>query len=676
MQFEPFSVAFGSFQMLIGALPQVVIAFVLVLVLAFLVSYLVPALFVALRLKAALKHIGVLHRSKGPGGFVAKEELDPVFSDPYFLDVWQSYRDTLHEQRDNQNLLIRIRSTTLAENIFTGPALVDARLNTEFFKHLPGILTGIGIIGTFLGLIVGVHGFDPTQLDPKAIQQGLKELFGAVREAFIASAIAILAAMVITFFEKVFINVCYRRLEKLCRSLDSLYDAGVGEDYLAELVRATQETKTNTANLKDSLVNDMSELLHKITERQIEANERMFSSLSQNLELRLDKQISHSENMSANVAGLRQDMGSYTGGQSDALADTLGSLITAFTDKIQQTFGSQTHHLTEMMMTAAQSMQSIQAGFDKLVTDIRASGDNERNAMSDRVKTLMDDMENRQAKLNSEIAGFVEAIKEQVQTGNETTQKQLAYSVHEVQKNVKTLLSDMQDERRQASEVDRNRQDEFQQKSLGLVTQVEGQVSNLIEKVAETTVALKENVSALNSTAINAIEKLNDGAGMVSLAADDFTKAGEKITGVMKEAEALFGQLNHTGKVLSESTHSVQGALQSFASGQEKFTAMVEALRVIIDHAKEDSGMNKQVVADMRKMVESFGVLKDDMDDFVAGVSTVLEEKLQRFREDMGKHNAEFHKHLADAVQLLGNAIQAQSASTGQLMDMIARVKK
>ncbi len=676
MQFEPLSIAFGGFHILLGALPQVVIAAVSILTFGFLVWYLFPAFAVALRLKRALKQIDVLRNGKGPGGFVAKEELDPVFADRYFLDVWQSYRDTLHEQRDNQNRLIRIRSTTLAENIFTGPALVDARLNVEFFKHLPGILTGIGIIGTFFGLIVGVHGFDPTQLDPKVIQQGLKALFGAVREAFVASAIAILAAMVITFIEKVLVNVCYRRLEDLCRSLDSLYDAGVGEDYLAELVRATQETKTNTANLKDSLVNDMSELLHKITERQIEANERMFSSLSQNLELRLDKQISHSENMSANVAGLRQDMGSFTGGQRDALADTLGSLITAFTDKIQESFGSQTHHLTEMMTTAAQSMQSIQAGFDKLVADIRTSGDNERNAMSDRLKALMDDMENRQAKLNSEIASFVDAIKAQVQIGCESTQKQLAYSVNEVQRNVKTLLSDMQEERRQSSEIHRNRQDEFQQKSLGFVAQIEGQVSNLIEKVAETTVALKDNVSALNSTSISAIEKLNEGAGMVSLAADDFTKAGEQITGVMKEAEALFGQLNHTGKVLSESTQSVHGALQSFASGQDKFTAMVEALREIIDQAKQDTGMNKQVVADMRKMVESFGVLKDDMDDFVSGISTVLEEKLGRFREDMGKHNAEFHKHLSDAVKLLGNAIQAQSASTGQLMDMMVRVKK
>ena len=660
----------------IGILPQIVIAVVLVLVGGFLRWYFFPALAVAVQLKKALGRVSVLRNGKSLGGFVAKEELDPVFSDEYFHDVWQSYRDTLHEQRDTQNRVTRIRSTSLAENIFTAPALVDARLNTEFFKHLPGILTGIGIIGTFSGLILGVHGFDPTQLDPKAIQEGLKALFSAVREAFIASAIAILAAMVITLIEKVLINACYRRLESLCRSLDSLYDAGVGEDYLADLVRATQETKTNTANLKDSLVNDLSELLHKITDRQIEANERLFSSLSQNLETRLDQQISHSENMSANVAGLRQDMGSFTGGQSDALANTLGSLVSAFTEKIQQTFGDQTRHLTEMMTTAAQSMQSIQAGFDKLVADIRDSGNDERNAMSDRVKALMDDMEGRQAKLNTEISNFVEAIKKQVEAGQETTQRQLAYSVNEVQKNVKTLISEMQDERRVTSEVERARQDEFQQKSLGFVTQVEGQVGGLIERVAETTTALKDNVTALTGTTITAIEKLNEGAQMVSMAADDFTKAGEKITGVMGEAQTLFGQLNSTGQALAESTKAVQGAFSNFASGQERFSAMVETLRVVMDQAKQDVGMNKEVVADMRKMVESFGILKDDMDEFVEGVSTLLEEKLGRFREDMGKHNAEFHKHLADAVKLVSNAIQAQSAATGQLMDMIGRIKK
>lgn len=46
-----------------------------------------------------------------------------------------------------------LRATVPAETFFTEQALVDTPLRTEFFKHVPGILTGIGIIGTFYGLL-------------------------------------------------------------------------------------------------------------------------------------------------------------------------------------------------------------------------------------------------------------------------------------------------------------------------------------------------------------------------------------------------------------------------------------------------------------------------------------------------------------------------------------------
>ncbi|KVL17931.1 hypothetical protein WS95_18650 [Burkholderia sp. MSMB1826] len=61
------------------------------------------------------------------------------------------------------------RSTALAETFFTDQAIVDSRLKTDFFKHLPGVLTGLGIIGTFLGLIKGLVHFD-VSVDPAAAQ--------------------------------------------------------------------------------------------------------------------------------------------------------------------------------------------------------------------------------------------------------------------------------------------------------------------------------------------------------------------------------------------------------------------------------------------------------------------------------------------------------------------------
>ena len=46
-----------------------------------------------------------------------------------------------------------------AEAYFNSQYVVDSRLRTEFFRHLPGIFTGVGIIGTFSGLITGLRQF-------------------------------------------------------------------------------------------------------------------------------------------------------------------------------------------------------------------------------------------------------------------------------------------------------------------------------------------------------------------------------------------------------------------------------------------------------------------------------------------------------------------------------------
>jgi hypothetical protein len=85
---------------------------------------------------------------------------------------------------------VRWRSTTLAETFFTEQALIDTPLKTEFYKHLPGILTGLGIIGTFSGLIVGLIRFEVSG-DADKVRSSLNGLIQSVGYSFIVSAAAI-----------------------------------------------------------------------------------------------------------------------------------------------------------------------------------------------------------------------------------------------------------------------------------------------------------------------------------------------------------------------------------------------------------------------------------------------------------------------------------------------------
>jgi hypothetical protein len=131
-------------------------------------------------------------------------DLTKIFSvDKTMAHLWREYRSTLHEQKEvnpktGSKELIALRATVPAEAFFNPQKLVDNRLRTEFFKHLPGICTGLGIIGTFLGLIHGLNAFTVSE-DATKVRTSLEALLHGVFDAFVVSAAAITIAMAITF---------------------------------------------------------------------------------------------------------------------------------------------------------------------------------------------------------------------------------------------------------------------------------------------------------------------------------------------------------------------------------------------------------------------------------------------------------------------------------------------
>ncbi|MEI6957407.1 hypothetical protein ACOIDZ_34220, partial [Klebsiella pneumoniae] len=99
---------------------------------------------------------------------------------------------SLHPQRElegGEEKIVRIRATAPSSSYFSEQQLVDIPLNTEFFKHLPGILTGVGIIGTFYGLMIGLNHFDPST--PEQVTSSVNNLLHDVLYAFLGSAVAI-----------------------------------------------------------------------------------------------------------------------------------------------------------------------------------------------------------------------------------------------------------------------------------------------------------------------------------------------------------------------------------------------------------------------------------------------------------------------------------------------------
>lgn len=125
--------------------------FLMFFVLLFVIRFLIPAIYQNWKLGRYTKKVDGVDKAHLDG-------LSELFSKDRILDhLWKEFRDTLHEQKEldasGVYQITAIRQTIPAEMYFSEQMLVYSPLKTEFFKHLPGILTGIGVIGTFGGLI-------------------------------------------------------------------------------------------------------------------------------------------------------------------------------------------------------------------------------------------------------------------------------------------------------------------------------------------------------------------------------------------------------------------------------------------------------------------------------------------------------------------------------------------
>ncbi|MBF0285945.1 MAG: hypothetical protein HQL51_15960, partial [Magnetococcales bacterium] len=169
---------------------------------------------------------------------------------PLFSALWREFAASLHAQREGDAL--RFRAGQAAGVIFSHQALVDGPMRVEFFRHLPGVLTGAGIVSTFAGILLGLTEFNPTVSADQVTAQ-LKHLFTGVSTAFVASFLAIFTAIVVTVVEKLILHWRYAQVTRLQGLLDSLFQGGLEADFLERLSRDQAREGADLAGLGDRL---------------------------------------------------------------------------------------------------------------------------------------------------------------------------------------------------------------------------------------------------------------------------------------------------------------------------------------------------------------------------------------------------------------------------------------
>lgn len=622
----------------------------------FILQFIFPAVRVGRQLRIAKQN---LERLKSRGETLDLDHIGKVMGGSDLRHCWDEYRDTLHGQKKANAMGVlevkRWRATSMANAFFTDQTLIEGPCRTEFYKHLPGILTGLGIIGTFGGLIIGLQGFQVSD-NAQVVRASLETLIGSVGSAFILSASAIALAMLVTTVEKAFINGLFTDLERLCSLIDTLFDAGAGEEYLQRLVEASETSATQSLQMKEALVTELKQVLTELTQQQIATMTSTSQQLGHSITSSLAEGLTDPLTKISNAV---QQVGSN---QGEAVSKLVTDVLANFTDQMQSMFGSQMRGMSEMLVQTANTIQNASNQFQQLAGQIQQAGAGAADAMAQRMDETLQKMQERQTEANDQMRVFIDQLKESVAKGHTESAEMTMRLMTELGQTTSSLVQELRDQAQKAQEEHSTRQSEMAQRSGIMLEEQSSQIARIAESVSTASTSMDSAITRLEAATKSHIEGMNQGAEKLYGAS---SKLGDNLVRMKESSEGLSAMADKMNTSSASLTNALQATQKILADQQlvrDSLATMIKELNTLIEGSKREASLSAKLVdgltAASNKLVEA----QRSAEGYLEGVNTVLGEAHSAFAQQLmntlREGNKTFHEELAQATGLLKGAIQ------------------
>lgn len=199
--------------------------------------------------------------------------------------------------------------------------LVDSVVMAEISEQIPGVMTGLGILGTFIGLTIGLSKFNlGSDIDTSLMQTSISGLLEGIKTAFITSIFGVVYSLLFNFFyKKIYISTC-EAMDEFIVCYENEIVSPPQNDLLTSFVRSQEIQTESLRNFADNISSAMAKQLNELLQPTVE-------KLNSSVDNFLDKSVrSQNESLDVIVNAFVDNMNSSLGNQFKALGDTISEL--------------------------------------------------------------------------------------------------------------------------------------------------------------------------------------------------------------------------------------------------------------------------------------------------------------------------------------------------------------
>lgn len=525
-----------------------------------------------------------------------------------------------------------------AYHFFNESSLLSNKLSLRYWYGVPNILVGFGILGTFVGLTLGIADFK-TGSTPE-IKASINVLLSGMGLAFVTSIWGMLLSMGFNILEKNLFSKVHKEIRNLCKKLD----------------RNFKLTKKDILSIEQL---EREEMLSHFGQKyqQILENYFVFRTEDQTPILPayvLRDLLMQSEQQTKALKSFSSDL-------ADGIMianQTIESMGQTFADMIEQPFRQQFTPAVEKIEAAVKQLRDAKE---------ESSGNMIQEVLGNLQNTLLQVSQDFQQSLSSSTKTSLENLAQVVgQAGN---------SLLSFPEKMDTVMLAMQTQ----SDQLKNQMTQF---SEAIQTQTEENARRLREDTTATAQGLKEVISGLQDKMQNLIREQAAGTQTVQqvvLSSREVLQNGQELMTQMRQTMGSFeqaykqlhnlsDQLISTSQNLQESSTALQSSSQQFGTQAQSFLEGNRQTLGQIEAALEEARLTAQDYANRFQLIQS-------------GLSQIfgeVEQGLQRYqsttREKLNDALSAFSQELSQAVSYLSGGVRELNEVVEEISDLRSKV--
>ena len=537
--------------------------------------------------------------------------------------IWRKYQRTLISIPGKDGL--EKYSTVESESYFSVAAFTEG-MKGGLWSGLAGTFTGIGILGTFIGLTIGLAGVDTSSTG--ALSSSISGLLGGMSTAFVTSIFGIVSAIVFGVWHSQNMKRFGDAVSRFTDALDQVFIRKSVEEILLEELAESRAQRAAMEQLSTdmaiSICDHLPDVLDQLAEKMDSAMKGNLDTMLAGLSERQDKQTEQLMQISSNTNSL------VIGG-----FDQLGDVLKKGVGQEAEELGNSLKNLSSDIASLAEGIRDILDRSTKASSEANQKTLDALNEAISKMNETMEGMANKQTEETDKNIQRMTALMEEMKTTMKDIFDEMAASAKEQRTEIGKIAKDSADQTKEnLSAINAS----VKELMAGIGGQMQ-QMQSIIGKFAiESADQTKENLGVINASVKKLMAEIADQMQQMQSMMDTHEKHMQETLDQMRQAVSSSGNVvnaagktveaaGKTAKVFVEAADDVSMKLKTAAEPLQKAAEPLQQAAASLDSGVQvlAQSMTKQQ-ADAKSVAESMQKISGDYMESSLYVKSALEE--------------------------------------------------